>query len=144
MRVRLLLLALALPLVLVAVPGCGGDPSPESVVRAWSEALNTGDNEAAADLFAPGAEVIQGDRRARLMTHDDAVLFNSSLPCSGRIVRIEEGENGVTATFVLGDRPESACDAPGVEARAFFRVEGGKITVWHQLPGSSADEPPSI
>jgi hypothetical protein len=30
--------------------------SPESVVRAWSQALNTDDNERAADLFAPNAE----------------------------------------------------------------------------------------
>jgi hypothetical protein len=140
-RVRLLR---ALALVLVIAAGCGGDPSSESVVRAWSEALNSGDNEAAADLFAPGAEVVQGDRRARLETHDDAVLFNRSLPCSGRIVRVEEGEDGVTATFLLGHRQESACDAPGTEVRALFRIEDGKITLWHQLPGSSGDPGPSV
>jgi hypothetical protein len=112
-------------------------------VRAWSESLNAGDDEAAADLFAPGAEIVQGDSRARLNTHADAVLFNRSLPCSGRIVRVEEDDDGVTATFLLGDRPASACDAPGVEVRAFFRIEGGKITLWHQLPGSNADPAPT-
>jgi len=143
--VKLFALAIVLPIVLLPAAGCGGDdPSPESVVRAWSEALNTGDDEAAADLFAPGAEVIQGDARARLQTRADAVLFNRSLPCSGRIVRVQSDEDGVTATFLLGDRPQSACDAPGVEVRAFFRVADGKITLWHQLPGSSADPGPSV
>ena len=140
MRVRLLL---ALAIVVLAAAGCGGgDPSPESVVRAWSEAVNTGDDEAAAELFAPGAEVIQGNLRGRLETYEDAVLFNRALPCSGRIVRVESGKDGVTATFRLGDRPSSACDAPGAEVRAFFRVEGGKITLWHQLPGSSGEPTP--
>ncbi len=135
----------ALAIVLLVAAGCGGgDPSPESVVRAWSEALNTGNDEAAADLFAPGAEVIQGDLRGRLRTRSDAVRFNRSLPCSGRIVRVESEEDGVTATFLLGDRPRSACDAPGVEVRAYFRVEKGKITLWHQLPGSSAGPVPDV
>jgi ketosteroid isomerase-like protein len=139
-RVRLL----ALAMLVVVAAGCGGgDPSAESVVRAWSEALNTGDDEAAADLFAPGAEIVQGDARGTLRTHADAVLFNRSLPCSGRIVRVEDEGDGVTATFLLGDRPRSACDAPGAEVRAFFRVEEGKITLWHQLPGASADPGPA-
>ncbi len=136
---------LALTIALLVAAGCGGgEPSPESVVRAWSEALNTGDDEAAADLFAPGAEVIQGNARGRLRTHAEAVLFNRSLPCSGRIVRVESKEDGITATFLLGDRPRSACDAPGVEVRAFFRVANGKITLWHQLPGSSGGPVPDV
>jgi hypothetical protein len=139
-RVRLLL---ALAIVLLAAVGCGGgDPSPESVVRAWSEAVNTGDDEAAAELFAPGAEVIQGESRARLRTYGDALLFNSSLPCAGRILRVENGKDGVTATFRLGERPRRRCDAPGAEVQAFFRVEGGKITLWHQLPSSSTERAP--
>jgi hypothetical protein len=84
--VRAVLLAAA---VLAATAGCGGSPpSTESVVRAWSEALNSEDNERAADLFAPNAEIVQGDTVTTLRTHRDAVRWNSSLPCSGRIVSI--------------------------------------------------------
>jgi hypothetical protein len=116
--------------------GCGGGPpSPESVVRAWSESLNSGDNEAAASLFAPAAEVVQG-RRFVLETERDAIAFNASLPCSGTIVAIETRADTVTATFLLGDRPASRCDAPGAEVRASFRIRDGKIVLWRQLPGS--------
>ena len=53
MRVLLLLLGVA---AAALVAGCGSSsPSAESVVRAWSQALNSDDNKRAADLFAPGA-----------------------------------------------------------------------------------------
>src|SRR6266550_907439 len=59
---------LTLALLFVAVlAGCGSTPpSPESVVRAWSQELNTGDNEDAAKLFAPGAEIVQAGTTLRL------------------------------------------------------------------------------
>jgi limonene-1,2-epoxide hydrolase len=115
--------------------GCGGGPpSPESVVRAWSESLNTGDNEAAADLFAPSAQVIQS-RRFVLETRTEAIAFNASLPCSGKIVELDARADTVTATFVLGERPERRCDAPGATVRATFRVLDGKIVLWRQHPG---------
>ena len=118
--------------------GCGGEPpSAESVVRAWSQALNSDDNERAADLFARGAEVVQGDAVLRLRTHREAVRWNSSLPCSGRIVSIESKGQTTTATFELGDRTHSRCDGPGQRATAIFRVVEGKIVLWHQTPSNS-------
>jgi limonene-1,2-epoxide hydrolase len=134
--------AAALCLVLLAV-GCGSE-SPEQIVRAWSEALNAGDNEAAADLFAAGAQVIQSGTVVRLATHEDAVAWNASLPCSGRIVEVETAGATVTATFLLGDRPTSPCDAPGAEATAAFRVDDGKIVLWHQLDGQQRPPGPAI
>jgi limonene-1,2-epoxide hydrolase len=127
---------LAAALVL-ALPGCGGHTasSPSAVVRAWSKALNAGQNDRAADLFASGAEVVQDGSEIRLRGHRDAVDFNRALPCSGRIVELRTRGNLVTATFVLGDRESSRCDGPGQRARAVFRVRGGKIVLWHQLPG---------
>jgi SnoaL-like domain len=132
--------------VSVLVAGCGGgSPSPESVVRAWSESLNSGDNEAAAELFAPGAEVIQLGRSIILETEADALRFNESLPCSGRIVDLDAEGDTVTATFVLGDRETSRCDGPGAEARAAFRIHQGKIVLWHQLEsGTSGSEGDTI
>jgi len=133
-----LLLATAVALL---CGGCGSNaPSPESVVRAWSQALNSDDNERAADLFAPGAEVVQNGIVRRLRTHADAVAWNSSLPCSGEIVGIETAGQSATATFELGDRRKTRCDAPGHEATAIFRVVKGKIVLWHQ---TDDDGPPA-
>jgi limonene-1,2-epoxide hydrolase len=132
----------ALTLLLALLAGCGGEKaSPESVVRAWSKALNSGDNQSAADLFTPGAQVIQGPVVIRLRTHADAVVWNAGLPCSGRIVALSTRGATVTATFLLGNRATSACDGPGHRATAVFRIRGGKIVLWHQVP--SAPTPPS-
>ena len=136
--------AAALLLALLAGCGEGGKASPESVVRAWSRALNAGDNQAAADLFAPGAQVIQGPVVIKLRTHADAVVWNAGLPCSGRIVAISTRGAMVTATFLLGDRPTSACDGPGHRATAVFRIRGGKIVLWHQVPNATPPQPPTI
>jgi hypothetical protein len=106
----------------------------ELVVRAWSRALNAGDNEAAAALFAPGAIVVQGGVAYELETREQAVAWNATLPCSGRIVEIVVRGGIVGAVFELGDRPASACDAPaGTLAAALFAIEDGLITVWSQV-----------
>ena len=110
-------------------------------MREWSDALNAGDNERAADLFARGAQVVQGNNVVFLQTHADAVDFNSSLPCSGKIVDVATDKDTATATFVLGDRETSRCDAPGQKAVAAFKVVSGKIVLWHQLP--TAEPPPA-
>ena len=87
--------------------GCGGSKtkSPEEVVSRWSHALNAGDNEAAADLFADGA-VVRTGQPVTLEGHEDAVAFNSSLPCGGRIVEKSLQGGAVTATFTLTRRPD--------------------------------------
>ena len=103
-------------------------------MRAWSHALNTGDNERAAALFARNAHVFQGGRALLLRSRADAVAFNAALPCSGKILSVTTKGDTATATFLLGDRPESACDGPGQHARAQFEVRKGKIVVWRQLP----------
>ena len=130
--------ALLAAVLLAAVDGCGGSPpSTESVVRAWSQALNTDDNERAADLFADGAEIVQGNTVTTLRTHRQAVAWNSSLPCSGRIVSITTKGENATATFLLGDRQHSRCDGPGERATAIFKVVKGKIVLWHQTENAA-------
>ncbi len=123
------------------VAGCGSTPpSPESVVRAWSQELNSGDNEAAAKLFAPGAEVVQAGTAIRLDTHAEALAWNAALPCSGRLVSIKTRGDTTRATFVLGQRPNKKCDGPGRRATAIFRVHKGKIVLWHQ----TSSRPPPV
>ena len=137
------LVALAL-VVLALATGCGGGggSSPETVVRQWSDALNAGDNEGAADLFANGAQVVQGRSVFFLQSHADAVRFNSALPCSGKIVEVQTKADTATATFLLGNRTTHRCETPGQEAVAAFKVLHGKIVLWHQLP-SPTTPPPS-
>jgi limonene-1,2-epoxide hydrolase len=133
--------ALLLAALAAATAGCGSSPpSTESVVRAWSQALNSEDNQGAANLFAPGAEIVQGDRVVTLRTHAEAVEWNRELPCSGRIVSIKSTGHTATATFELGDRSDSRCDGPGQRATAIFRVVQGKIVLWHQ---TATPTPPS-
>jgi len=139
-------LAALLVAVLAVAVGCGGGDgtSPETVVREWSDALNSGDNERAADLFAHGAQIVQGNDVFFLQTHADAVEFNSALPCSGKIEDVKTEEDMVTATFVLGDRKRRSCDAPGQTAVAAFKVLQGKIVLWHQLPSSTPPPAPPV
>jgi hypothetical protein len=139
------LAALLLVVLALAVAcGGGGTASPETVVREWSDALNAGDNERAADLFAHGAQVVQGANVIFLQTHADAVDFNSSLPCSGKIVDLQIDEDTATATFVLGNRKKNSCDAPGQKAVAAFKVLHGKIVLWHQLPSPTPPPAPAV
>ena len=113
------------------------------VVRAWSSALNVGEDAKAASYFALNARVIQGQLDAVLRTRRSAVVFNASLPCAGRIVATGVRNHLVTATFVLGQRPGHHCNGVGLKAYAAFRIANGKIILWHQLPGpASVDSTP--
>jgi hypothetical protein len=130
---RLLTLA---SLTVVLLVGCGGSGARtnEDVVRAWSSAVNANKNYDAADFFAAGAKVVQGDEIV-LRNHADAERWNESLPCAGRIESVVERKDGaLLVTFMLATRPHHACDGPGDEAAAIFRVRDGKITLFHQTP----------
>jgi limonene-1,2-epoxide hydrolase len=138
------LLAVGLLSTLV-IAGCGSaPPSPESVVRAWSQELNSGDNQAAAKLFALGAEVVQAGTTIRLDTQAEARAWNAALPCSGRLVSIKTTGDTTRATFILGDRQQSKCDGPGKRVTAIFRVRKGKIVLWHQTSTAPAPVGPAV
>jgi hypothetical protein len=124
-----------------AAPAARGTRTPAQVVRLWSRDLNANHNEAAARLFALGARVVQPGVDVRLTTHALAVGFNGSLPCAGRITRLQAKGARVTATFVLGERPKHTCDGPGAKAAAVFVVRKGKIVLWEQVPVPA--QPPS-
>ena len=139
-------LPLVLPLLSAGVlAGCGSTPpSAESVVRAWSQQLNVGDNQGAAKLFAPGAEIVQAGTTVRLNTQAEAIAWNAALPCSGRIVSIKSSGNTTRATFILGNRQKSKCDGPGQKATAIVRVKNGKIVLWHQTSATPAPVGPTV
>ena len=133
-------------LIAVALAGCGGhkSASAEQVARAWSAALNSGDNEAAAQLFAKGALIVQNGSET-LETHTDAVRWNAGLPCGGRITRLERhGKDEVIAQFELTERPKHNCDARSSATAAVFQVKDGKIVTWHQAELGPDDVNPTI
>ena len=131
---RVATLAAAVLLVLAPSAPAKAPPSPAAVVRAWTAALNRSDNEAAANLFAKNAVVIQNGLKLVLFTHDLAVLWMEGVPCSGRLIHVRVTQNIADAIFVLGSRKGIKCDAPGIKARAAFVVRNGKIVRWVQLP----------
>jgi limonene-1,2-epoxide hydrolase len=132
--------AVFVAVLLLLLAGCGAHkaPSAEQVARSWSAALDRNDNEAAARLFADDAQIVQNGELT-FSGHADAVHWNAALPCGGRIVSIaRRNATDVLVVFRLEDRPGHACDAPGQDAAALFRVRAGKIVLWHQT-----DVPPS-
>jgi SnoaL-like domain len=136
---RLVLVAV----VIVAAVGAGDAAAvtpPASVVRAWSNALNANQNVRAANLFAPGARVVQPGVDVALSSRALAIAFNESLPCAGKILAVKVRGNRATATFRLGQRPKHRCDAPGAKAAAVFVVRNGKIVRWQQVPVTN-DQP---
>jgi hypothetical protein len=103
-----------------------------AVVRAWSAAINRGDDRAAGALFSHPALVVQA-YALRLDTLKDAITWNSGLPCAGRVEGMRLVPSGVLATFTLGERPHHHCDAPGHRAAAVFLVVRGRIRLWQQV-----------
>ncbi len=113
----------------------------ESVVRAWSARLNANDNAGIARLFNVPALIVQGPDAYRLPTRALVAKWFSLLPCSGRILSIGVSGRYATATFRLGNRGSSPCDAPGVLAAARFEIVNGKITSWEQVPVATQKPP---
>ena len=130
---RRICLSAAAFIVGAPLAGCGGSQSPERVVRAWSKAVNRGDNRGAAESFADGAKVIAGDSVRVLRTRDQAEAFNAGLPCSGRIVSLKAAGAEVTATFELADRATHQCHGVGERGSIVFRIRHGKIVVFDQI-----------
>ena len=125
--------AAVLALLAVALAGCGGDePSAEGVVRAWAESVRLGDAEAAGALFAPGAEVVDGERTRVLATEAEAIRYARREACAGAVVRIDD-EGGATVEAEFDVRGATRCDGADREL-ALFRVEDGRITFLHRLP----------
>jgi hypothetical protein len=143
---------LVVALALVTAAACGGeavepspvaDPppksapasSPEAVVLDWSDALNHGLNDDAADYFAPETTVVSEDGEV-LVLHgrDQAAAFNASIACQGRIIGLSRKADRIWAAFVLDQRGTFACPAPGEIDTARFTVEAGRIVRFEDLP----------
>ena len=126
---------LATSAAIAIATGCGGSLSSEAeaTVRAWAEALTTGDNEGAAALFTERPIIVQGALPSR-PTRTGLVRWHERLECGGWIVAMRVEGDQVTATFELVDRANRRCPAPGFLSTVTFNMQGGFIHVWTQLP----------
>ena len=134
---------------LVLLGGCSGgddddadqDPLPppvqrgaeyeKRVIRGWLLALGRDDYVGAADFFAVGAIIDQGDP-FRLPSPAAARIFNASLPCRADLagVKDEPGPKSL-ASFRLREGPGGPCS--GI-VKVRFTIREGKFTEWRQLP----------
>lgn len=141
--------------LVLAAAGCGAEAgespsertappvagSDERVIRAWSDAVNAGDYDRAANLFARGA-IVQQIVETRLRTHADAVEFNSGLPCRADVTGVREARGDSTiADFSLREGRTGECSGGG-RASVRFVIRDGKIEEWRQLPAPAPRPPP--
>ena len=121
---------------LLAVPAARADSvaASKQLVRTWSERVNAYDNAGVARLFARPAAVGQGGVVYALRTYEQIALWHRSLPCAARITSITVKGKDATAVFVLRNGKNRRCDAPGGKVAAVFRISGGKIHAWAQVP----------
>ena len=119
-------------------PGGPGTRSNEGrVIRDWLMALERSDYAQAATYFAPGALIDQG-RPFRLRNRSAARIFNATLPCRARLVKLEDEGAKVLAAFRLSAGPGGPC-AGVVQVRFTFNGKG-KFSEWRQLPGEDEEE----
>jgi hypothetical protein len=53
-----------------------------------------------------------------------------------------QSKTDVLVVFRLDERPQHRCDGPGTRTAALFRVERGKIVLWHQTQAPPPGETP--
>jgi hypothetical protein len=120
------------------IPG-DGDTADVKVIRAWVDALRSGDIDQAASYFALPSVVQNGTPPIRLKSRDDVVSFNSSLPCGAKLVSASSEGQVTTATFELTERPGGHCGAGvGQAASTAFVIEDGLIVHWARVANGSA------
>lgn len=142
--VRIAALALLLVALLASAARAAQDDSPAAtkrIVRAWSQRLNAYDNAGVARLFARPAIFVQNGSAFRLETYAEIATWHRLLPCAGQIVSITVKGDVATAVFVLANGKHRRCAASGEKAAAVFRVRGGKIVSWAQIPVPAGSGP---
>ena len=129
----------------LALAGCGGGTSvpAEAVVRAWSDAVNTGQDERAAQLLAKGAIAIRGTSETVLRDEAQATAWNQAQRCAGLPQKVQTHADIVTVTFALRDREQGSCTARGGTATWEFEVRKGRIVFLRLLAAAPAAHLPA-
>ena len=111
------------------------------VIRGWLLALGRDDYAGAADFFARGALIDQGEPY-RLRSAAAARIFNASLPCRADLAGVEDepGPRSL-ASFRLRAGPGGPCS--GI-VKVRFTIREGKFTEWLQLPEEPESSGPVV
>lgn len=120
------------------------DADDLEVIEDWSTRLSVGDVEGAAGYFAVPSSTDNGGLIFDIRSDDDAITFNSSLPCGAKVVAAETDGDLTTATFELTDRPGGDCGSgAGGQAATEFKIDDGKIVEWRrvEVPGGGGAAP---
>jgi hypothetical protein len=126
-----------------SVPG-GADPAAVEVIKGWSDELRDGDLGGAADFWAVPSIAQNGTPPLELISREEVVAFNQSLPCGAVLTRAESEDELTVATFELTERPGPGKCGPGTgeEASTAFLIEDGKILEWRRVVGEEELAPP--
>lgn len=141
---------LAAGALILALAGCGGGEAATeravdevaddgaSVVEAWAEAVREGDYDAANDLFAVPATIVNIGPKVRITEREGIDAFNRSLPCGAEVTDTQVAGGGylrVSFELVAG-ADGTPCEGP---AEVSFRIVDGHITEWLREDGQPAD-----
>ncbi len=122
------------------------DADAVEVISAWSDALRTGDVDAAAGYFAIPSVAENGGIGLRIDSRDAARAFNRSLPCGARLIRADDEGDLTTATFRLTERPGAGTcgQGAGSTAQTAFRIRDGEIVEWRRVDDAAPSAPGRI
>ncbi len=122
-------------------PEIEGDADPEDVrvIDEWAQALTAGDIDAAAEYFALPS-VAENGPVLEIEEFDDAVFFNTSLPCGAELIRAETQGEFTTGTFRLTERPGvPRCPGEGATAQTSFVIADELIVEWRRVANEGQD-----
>jgi hypothetical protein len=90
------------------------------------------------------AVVSNNSPEIRLGTRAEVRFFNASLPCGGRVVRLQAHHGVLIATIRLTRRPGADCGSGvGGLAMTAFEIRRGRIVRWLRLPDPAPADPPA-
>jgi hypothetical protein len=143
------------------IPGLTGVPNPPPsgrraspdavrVIRAWSDALRTGQVKTAAGYFSVPSEMVNGAGPGgtvaliHIASRQQALAANQSLPCGAKLVSADQRGRYVNALFRLTGRSGPGGDATcggaqGQTARTNFLIADNRIIEWIRAPDDPGD-----
>ena len=119
-----------------ARPAAAAAAADTAVIRRWAAALRAGRISKATSAFALPVVVSNSGPPITLRSADEVAVFNITLPCGARVVRVLDVGRYVTATFELTARrgPGAGCGAGvGQRAHTAFLIRNGRIAAWRRV-----------
>jgi hypothetical protein len=119
------------------------DAASVRVIRHWLAALNRGDIERAAHVFAlPSKFQNIGTPVLTIDSEQERIAVNLSLTCGAKAVQTGGAGRFTIVTFRLIERRGGDCgQGAGGTARGAIRVARGRIHEWYRLPDRPGGQP---